>query len=121
MFENRHGNAKTVSGSSLANLLAHFKLRLLVMNACFSDHHVPALLGAVPAVVGMRDAILDETAIDFAVGLYEALGFGRTLQESFDLALARLSILKRRGVSLPNLHGKPLEVLDQRLIGGVVP
>ncbi len=119
IFENRHGNAKTITGSSLATLLAHFKLRLLVMNACFSDHHVPALLGAVPAVVGMRDAILDQTAIDFAVGLYEALGFGRTLQESFGLARARLSLLKRRGVSLPKIHGRPPAVLDEHLIGEV--
>lgn len=116
VFENNHGNAKTVLASKLAKLLTPFSLRLLVLNACFSDQHASVFQPAVPAVVGMRDAIYDDTAIDFAVGLYEALAFGWTLQKAFDIAVARLSVIGRSGVKSPMLRGHPPSCLGERII-----
>ena len=58
--------------------------------------------------MGMSDQIDDGAAIAFAAAFYEALGYGKSIQDAFDLALVQLTgvgadrslakLYKRRGV-----------------------
>jgi CHAT domain-containing protein len=84
-----------VRGSALARLFLAIArdVRLVVLNACWSSDQADAISAVVGSVVGMRSTIADEAAIEFAQALYEALAYGRVLQDAFDVAVARLALL----------------------------
>jgi CHAT domain-containing protein len=85
----------TVTGKALAQLFRAIArdVRLVVLNSCWSAEQAQAIAAAVGSVVGMRYAVSDEAAIEFAQSLYEALAYGRVLQDAFDVAVARLTLL----------------------------
>jgi nucleoside phosphorylase len=97
-------------------------VRVVVLNACYSQAQAKAIVREIDCAVGMNDAILDDAAIAFAAEFYQALGFGKSVQEAFDIGVARLmgegvarglaKLHKRRGV-------KPADIV---LVGsGPVP
>ena len=45
----------------------------------------------IDCAVGMSDEIDDDAAIAFAAAFYETLGYGRSVQTAFDLALVQLT------------------------------
>ena len=65
-------------------------------------------MSVIDCAVGMSDEIKDSAAVAFAASFYEALGYGRSVQDAFDLALVQLTaagadrtlakLHKRRGV-----------------------
>ncbi len=65
-------------------------------------------MSEIDCAVGMSDEIDDDAAIAFAAAFYEVLGYGRSVQAAFDLALVQLEgagedrslakLYKRRGV-----------------------
>lgn len=65
-------------------------IRLVVLNACYSEVQAKAIVEHIDCVVGMRKAIGDAAAIKFAGAMYEALAYGRSVQDAFDLGLAAL-------------------------------
>jgi hypothetical protein len=66
-------------------------VRLVVLNACYSDDQAEALLTAVDCVVGMTGAIGDDAARSFAVALYRALGNRRSVADALQHAVATLA------------------------------
>ena len=51
----------------------------------------------------MSDAIPDDTAIEFASSFYSSLGFGKSIQDAFDLAMIQLGLLSMSGDKIPKL------------------
>jgi hypothetical protein len=86
------GQAKPVSAAALKALFTTLKdnIRVVVLNACYSQVQGAAIAEAIDVVVGMGDAIGDEAAITFAASFYRALGFSRSVQAAFDQAHAAL-------------------------------
>jgi hypothetical protein len=86
------GNPKPVSTGALAHLFRTLKdnLRVVVLNACYSRPQAEALAEAIDCTVGMNRPIGDAAAIVFAASFYRALGFGRSVQEAFELGKAAL-------------------------------
>ncbi len=86
--------AKPVATSAIAQLFAAFsgEIRLVVLNACFSKSQAQAIVQHVDCAIGMKRAIEDKAAITFAASLYRALGFGRSVKEAFDQAVAHLAM-----------------------------
>ncbi|MEZ4382305.1 MAG: CHAT domain-containing protein [Nannocystaceae bacterium] len=84
---------QAVAPERLARLLGALGdgLRLVVVNACHSEVVARSLLAAVPLVVGVRGVLLDSAAVSFARGFYEALAYGRPVEDAFNAALAGLS------------------------------
>ncbi len=88
-------------------------VRVVLLNACESAPQAAAIVNVIDCAVGMSDVIEDGAAIAFAAAFYEALGYGRSIQEAFDLGMIQLSaagadkslakLHKRRGV-------KPAEI-----------
>lgn len=66
-------------------------LRLVVLNACDSQVIALDLPATIDLAIGMSDKVKDAAAIEFAVSFYEAIGFGRTVENAFDVALAGLA------------------------------
>jgi hypothetical protein len=67
-------------------------IRLVVLNACYSDAQASAIAECVPFVVGMKKAIGDAAAIAFSAGFYQALAFGRSLAKAHALALLEVEL-----------------------------
>ena len=59
-------------------------IRLVVFNACFSETQARSVVNHIEAAIGMSDAIGDDTASIFAAQLYSSIGFGHSLQTSFN-------------------------------------
>lgn len=110
---------KAVTGAALAQLLKQFpSVKLAVLNACHSSVEASALAGSIDVTIGMRKAVTDSAAIDFAGAFYLALGFGRSVKQAFELAQASLlvkghteteipEIFLRRGVDAGSLYLLP--------------
>jgi len=88
------GNAHPVPGATLAKLFQQFRDRIkcVVLNACWSTVQAKAIVQSIPCVVGLSRAISDRAAIAFAAGFYEALAFGKTVKEAFDLGVIQLEL-----------------------------
>lgn len=87
-FEDEIGQAKLVTGNALASLFRLFshktKIECVVLNGCYSQVQAKAIVQYVPHVVGMKQAVGDQAAIEFAVGFYDALGNGESVEFAFD-------------------------------------
>ena len=86
--------AQPIPGSTLAKLFRQFRDRIkcVVLNACWSTVQAAAIAESIPCVVGLSRAISDPAAIAFAAGFYEALAFGKTVKEAFDLGVIQLEL-----------------------------
>ena len=111
------GTPKPVPSEALAELFRVLKdnVRVVVFNACHSEAQAKAVVRVIDCAVGMSRAIDDDHAIAFAAEFYQALGFGRSVQDAFDLGVARLmgegvtnakglvKLHKRRGINPADL------------------
>lgn len=79
---------------------------LVFLNACYSEQQARAIAKYVNCVIGMSDAIPDDTAIEFASTFYSSLGFGKNIQDAFDLAMIQLGLLSMSGDRIPKLMVK---------------
>ncbi len=75
-------------GVALLVSLQKDTLRLVVLNACYSDELSRRLVDHIDCVIGMTDAVSDDAAILFAQSFYSALFDGRSIAESFATASA---------------------------------
>jgi hypothetical protein len=77
--------AVPISAKALAGLFELFssQVECVVLNACYSAQQAAAIKKHIDYVIGMRKEIKDSAAIEFAVGFYDALGAGRSVEEAF--------------------------------------
>ena len=87
MFEDETGQPKLVSAEAIASLFAlfHDQVECVVLNACYSETQGKAIAQHVPYVVGMKRAVGDKAAIEFAIGFYDALLAGRPVKFAYKL------------------------------------
>jgi hypothetical protein len=92
---------RPVSPAALQRLFATLKdnLRCVVLNTCYSEAQAGGIIESIDCVVGMTRAIPDESAIAFAAGFYQGLGFGRSIKTAFDMGCAQIDLEGVRGVA----------------------
>ena len=73
------------------------------MNACYAKDQALGLIETIDYTIGMNDTIGDRAAIVFASFFYQSLAFGRTVTESFELALNQLDLEGIPGSNVPEL------------------
>ena len=62
--------------------------------------------------IGMSDAVADTAAVDFSVAFYESLGFGKSVETSFKVALSGLDDIDD---GVPKLFPSPeTDTVNQR-------
>lgn len=110
------GSSKVLPENALANIFRALKdnVRVVLLNACYSEPQAQAIVSVIDCSVGMADEIKDNAAVAFAAAFYEALGYGRSVETAFELAQVQLTgagedpslakLHKRRGV-------KPSEIV----------
>lgn len=105
IFEDAAGNARPASNTALANLFGILapKIRLVVLNACFSDVQAHAIAAHVDCVIGMTTGIKDSTAIAFAGAFYHALGSGEAVQQAFRFGCNQVDLTGLAQPDVPHL------------------
>jgi hypothetical protein len=107
-LENEEGEAKLVSTDSIAALFSLFKdsIKCVFLNSCYSESQAKEIAKYIPFVIGMNDAVPDDTAITFAISFYDAIGEGREIPFAFNYAIANISLEGLSGDDIPVLLQK---------------
>jgi hypothetical protein len=100
------GQPQPVSTAALVDLFHVLRdnVRLVLFNACHSESIAEAVAGVVPCTIGMSGVISDAAAIQFVGTFYRALGFGRSIRDSFDLGKNALMNLPVQEDRTPRLY-----------------
>ncbi|GBF79175.1 CHAT domain-containing protein [Aphanothece sacrum] len=109
VFEDENGQVKFVNAEALASLFQVFApyVDCVILNACYSESQVKAISQHIDYVIGMKQSIGDKSAIDFAVGFYDALGAGESYEFAFNLGRSAIQMGQRQGIAeqfVPTLY-----------------
>ena len=85
ILEGKNGKPELISPETLSGLfkLVADHVQCVVLNACYSKIQADRIAEYIDYVIGMDEAIDDQAAIDFAVGFYDAIGSGRSLEDAY--------------------------------------
>lgn len=97
-FQTPAGRSQIVSGAAIGQTFgaAGSSVRLVVLNACYSDAHADALLAHVDCVVGTTGTILDDAARSFAIGFYGGVGRCESIAAAHRQGVAAISLARGR-------------------------
>jgi CRP-like cAMP-binding protein len=93
-FEDKGRKTRPISPGTLAALFREFShtVNCVILNACYSDRQANAIAKHIDNVIGMHKEITNDAAIAFAVGMYQAIGAGKTVAEAFRLGRVQISL-----------------------------
>lgn len=105
IFVGQNGLAKPASPKALRALFHHFSndVKVVVLNACYSELQAIAISEAIDCVIGMTDQISDDAATLFAASFYRALGFGRSVKDAFEQSVISLGLEESTETEIPQL------------------
>ncbi|MEL6496412.1 MAG: CHAT domain-containing protein [Cyanobacteria bacterium J06623_7] len=85
---------KLLSNNALSGLFKIFgeEIECVLLNACTTETQAEAIGEYIPYVVGTSREILDRAAYLFAVGFYEALGYGESIERCYELGCNAVEI-----------------------------
>src|SRR5262249_2547793 len=91
-LEGADGNAREIPIDGLAAFFRALKdeIRVVLLNACHAERQARALVTDIDCAIGMSNTIDDADAIAFSSEFYQALGYGKSVKQAFDLGVARL-------------------------------
>lgn len=94
VLEDQSGKMRLLDKQAFANLIRVLKdnLRMVVLNACYSEDQANYLKEIVDFTIGMGKAVGDKAAILFASHFYQGLAFGRSVKTAFDLGKGQLDL-----------------------------
>jgi hypothetical protein len=92
VFQDSQGKTKLVSKEAIVQTMMASSdgIRLVFFNTCYSKNQAEAVTEHVEAAIGMNTTISDEAARVFSSQFYSSIGFGLSVQKSFDQAKALL-------------------------------
>ncbi|WP_375495333.1 CHAT domain-containing protein [uncultured Nostoc sp.] len=84
-LEDETGQVHLVNTKALAGLFELFaeQVECVLLNACYSEVQAIAIAQHIPYVIGMNKAVGDNAAREFAVGFYDALGAGKSIEIAY--------------------------------------
>ena len=93
VFETEDGSSQQVAPEALRTVFAEFTdhVRLVVLNACWSEVQAFELVAIIDNVVGMTSRISDRAALQFSRRFYANLADGVSVTESFEQARCGLA------------------------------
>ena len=105
LLEHSNGTSHAVSREAVTSLFTILKdnIKVVVLNACFSEDQAKALHGVIDYTIGMSKITNDKMSISFAGAFYQALAFGRTVNEAFNLAKNEIELHHLPGADAPEL------------------
>lgn len=108
VLQSEEGRAVVVPARALSELFALFKthIRCVVLNACFSAEQAAGIAEHIDAVIGMREEISDQAAMQFVTGFYRGIGYGQDVLTAFNLGCSQLDLAQGAEAQKPQLLGK---------------
>ena len=105
ILQDERGVGRGVSAGALQGLFRLFNdtLRCVVLNACFAAAQATAISAVVDCVVGMQAEATDQASLAFATAFYRGLGYGQSVQQSFDLGCNALNLHQLATAAQPQL------------------
>jgi hypothetical protein len=93
-FQAADGRAQVVSPAAIAETFgaAGASVKLVILNACYSEAQAEALVAHVDCVVGMEGPIPDDAARSFAIGFYGGLGERQSVAAAYKQGRAAISL-----------------------------
>lgn len=100
-----NGLSAIVRAEALRALFATLKdnIRVVILNSCYSKLQAESIAEVVDCVIGMNTTIGDKAAIVFASAFYQAIGFGRSVQEAFEQGITALLLENTHSEDEPEL------------------
>jgi len=85
ILEKESRQPQFVNSEALAGLFELCKedVECVLLNACYSEEQAIAIHRHIDYVIGMNQEILDQAAIQFAIGFYDALAAGRSYNDAY--------------------------------------
>ena len=80
------------------------RVRCVVLNSCYSGALAERISRDVGCVVGMKDAVKDEVALEYAVAFYDALFAGEDIEKAHQLGCNAIRWADLPGHLVPMLH-----------------
>ncbi|MBD2603674.1 CHAT domain-containing protein [Scytonema hofmannii FACHB-248] len=102
VLEDDDGREDLASTEALADLfsLISDRVECVLLNACYAQVQAKAISEHINYVIGMSHEILDNAAIAFTVGFYDALGAGETIESAYKWGCNAIQF-KMSGRSIP--------------------
>jgi CHAT domain-containing protein len=102
-LEDVTGNSQMVIGEALAEMFRVLRgnVRVVVLNACYTKPQAEAISKVIDFTIGMSNTIRDDAAIVFSASFYEALAFGKSIQDAFELGKNRIALEGIKGKDVP--------------------
>jgi Cdc6-like AAA superfamily ATPase len=102
LFQDDNGREQLVDTEALARSFEYFAkyIQCSVFNACTSHIQAEAVVKHIDYAIGMTEEVLDRAAYIFAVGFYQALADGESIERAYEFGCIAVQ------VQLKSLKGK---------------
>lgn len=67
-------------------------MNCVLLNGCYTEIQAKIIAEYIPYVIGMKRSITDKAALDFALGFYDALGSGRSIEFAYHLGCSAIQM-----------------------------
>jgi hypothetical protein len=113
-LEDENGNVKVVSNEALTELFKQFsdKLHCVLLNSCYSIEQGSTISNYVKYVIGMNRNVPDNTAIEFSIGFYKALGSGKNYDFAYNIGLTNVKLAGIAGSDIPIIIENSKKMID---------
>lgn len=117
VLEDEMGQIQFVSAKGLTDLFDLFQnyVECVVLNACYSDIQAKAIVRYIPYVIGMQQQVGDLAAQEFAIGFYDALGNGESIEFAYKYARTSISLGGFREENTPIFMSKSYELNSEQI------
>ena len=88
VIEDENNGKQILDGKTLKEffgVFSHF-ISCVILNSCYSSEIAEEIAEKIDVVIGMKNKIKDEDAIEFAVAFYDGIFSGESIESSFILA-----------------------------------
>jgi HEAT repeat protein/CHAT domain-containing protein len=118
IFENNHGEDQRVTVEALSQLFALLKDNIfcVALNASNTKRQAQAIAEHIECTIGMSKPVTDQAAISFFASFYQALGYGKSIKNAFDLGCNQIKMDNLKGADIPKLIALNPKSVDRVIV-----
>jgi len=102
VFEDEAKQIQFANAKALSGLFELFEcVECVILNACYSEIQAEEIHKSINCVIGMKQAIGDKAAIEFASGFYKSLKAGDSFERAYKFGLNAIDFVNSSESSTP--------------------